>query len=214
LSAALLSALERLAGPDLAVAVELVGDSTGLMGEEADAVRKAIPKRQAEFAAGRRAARAALHTLGIAPQQIPVGPGRAPLWPHGLTGSLSHDAEFAIAVAARTAVTGGLGLDLAEDAPFPDALRGTVLPHPEEAPADALTARAIFSAKETFFKALYPSVGEHFYFDAARVQADLGSGRFTVELTRALGPCAKNDRFEGRIARAEGRIVTFLRLPA
>ncbi|MEM6610592.1 MAG: hypothetical protein AAF689_18690, partial [Pseudomonadota bacterium] len=52
--------LQRLAGPRIYVASETVGYMDGLIGPEIESMLKAVPKRRAEFAAGRRAARKAM----------------------------------------------------------------------------------------------------------------------------------------------------------
>ena len=84
-------ALAALLGPDAGVGYAAIEGTHGLLPEEAPAIARAIPKRQAEFAAGRRAARAALTTLGHPAQAIPVGDRRAPIWPQGTVGAITHD---------------------------------------------------------------------------------------------------------------------------
>lgn len=210
MTADVLDALRRMAGPDVAVAVEAVTDDTGLMGDEDRAVAKAIPKRRAEFAAGRRAARAALVALGEPPVALPREPNRSPLWPDGLLGSLSHDAHLAAAAVARTTDVRLLGLDLTEAADLPPSTHAEILPHPTERHLTGLDARLAFSAKETLFKALYPEVGSVFGFDAAVVTPHRSEGRFTARLTRDLGPFRKGETFDGQAARIGTLMVTFL----
>src|SRR5262249_41084450 len=83
------------------VATNGVDDPHPLMPGEVDAVSRAVPSRRREFALGRWCARRALGGLGIAPQSIPVGEGRAPTWPHGVVGSITHCREFVAAAVAR-----------------------------------------------------------------------------------------------------------------
>lgn len=51
---------------------------------------EAVPKRQAEFLAGRFLGQAALTLFGHDPQPIGIGNRREPVWPSGISGSISH----------------------------------------------------------------------------------------------------------------------------
>jgi len=82
------------------------------------------PLRLAEFAQGRLHARMALARLGLTNASIPVGRDRAPVWPQGFVGSISHvpqdpaslRAGHVIAVAARDSDCAGLGVDIERSA--------------------------------------------------------------------------------------------------
>lgn len=182
----------------------------GLLAGEADHLARAVPKRRAEFAAGRRAARMALEGLGHAAQAIPVGTGRAPAWPEGIQGSITHDRG--VALAAVVAGGAGIGIDLTEAADLPGDTRRVILPHDEEGGLSDLEARAGFSAKESLFKALFPCVETHFGFDAAVVWPDLDAGHFTVRLTGPLGPYEAGRVFGGHVAVIDGVLLTALRI--
>lgn len=210
MSDALLAGLKRVAGPLAEVAVEPVSDDAGLLDEEAAFVARAIDKRRREFAAGRRAARRALAGLGHPPQALLQGPHRSPVWPDGVTGSISHDAGFAIAAVARQGNIAGIGVDLAPAEPFPDHLRGQILLTAGEDAQTGLEARATFSAKECLYKALYTDVGRPFGFAAAEVIPALSAGSFAVRLTRALGPHGSGTRFQGRIGIVGGLMLSCL----
>ena len=206
----ILATLARLSGPDTRVAVELVGGPEGLIGREVHDIRKAVPKRQAEFAAGRRAARRALAALGQPDTAIPSRADRAPEWPEGVVGAITHDAGLAAAMLAEATSCGGVGLDIAEATPFPTHLRDRILITDSERALDDLEARAVFSAKEALYKALYPSVQAFFGFDAAEVVPDLGAERFSARLTLPLGPYPKGAAFTGGLAVAETRMLATL----
>lgn len=87
--------------------------------EEA-AVSRAVAGRRAEFAAGRQAARQALKALGYAPVAIPMAEDRAPVWPQGIVGSLSHCPAACIAVVAEAARIASLGVDIEPYDPLPE----------------------------------------------------------------------------------------------
>lgn len=130
---------------------------------ECDAVARAVAKRRMEFTAGRTLARRALERLGAGSAAIPVGTKREPVWPAGITGSISHTRGFCGVALARAQDMRGIGFDAEHlDAVRPglareivtEAERGAIR---EVLGGDAETALALaFSAKEAFFKCQYP----------------------------------------------------------
>jgi enterobactin synthetase component D len=130
---------------------------------------KARVTRQREFIAGRWCAVRALAHLGV---MEPVGrrADRAPVWPIGVTGSISHTRELAAAAVARVS---GLGVDF-EPLLSPDALadlRASAISDEEWQllGRDAALATALFSAKETIFKSEHPRTGVWLEFTDARL---------------------------------------------
>lgn len=143
-------------------------------------------KRRREFSAGRHCARLALSRLGHPPAALPVGPGRAPVWPAGFIGSISHTDELAIAVAARQAEIRSLGIDLESADPLGAELLELVCRDEELA---ALTAsglevqhgaKLIFSAKESIYKCLWPLTGVFLEFQAIGIRLDPLEHRFSA----------------------------------
>ena len=87
----LAAALARVLPPGVAVAVEdPAASAEGMFDAEARAVARAVPARRAEFAAGRRAAHRAMERLGVPAAPVAMGSDRAPVWPPGVIGSISH----------------------------------------------------------------------------------------------------------------------------
>ncbi|HEX2760306.1 MAG TPA: hypothetical protein VHM27_07320, partial [Rhizomicrobium sp.] len=74
-------------------------------------VEKAAPKRRREFALGRACARAALEKLGHGGAVIGRGSNGAPLWPQGITGSITHTRDYAAAVVGEARHFSGIGVD-------------------------------------------------------------------------------------------------------
>lgn len=212
-SSQLAHALTMHLGPDVRVAFETVSDASELFDTEKTAVARAIPKRQAEFAAGRRAARAALAQLDQAAVAIPAGADRAPLWPNGLVGSITHDQGFALAVVAHARSVRAVGVDLTQAQDLPGTTRNAILKSAQEQKLHGLEARAVFSAKECIFKALYPDVKAFFGFDAASVFPNLQENSFTAELLKDLGPYPKGTAFKGPVLCEKGCLTTALVLP-
>ncbi|MEZ5411189.1 MAG: 4'-phosphopantetheinyl transferase superfamily protein [Acidimicrobiales bacterium] len=166
----------ELTGPDL----EAGGDE-GLWPEEETLVARAVAARRLQFAAGRRCARAGLLALGLPAGPIPAGPQRAPRWPDGTTGSISHTTGYAVAVVRRTGpgapgaaglpgVPAGdpinVGVDAEQLGRVGDHLYSRLFTPGEEAwlgrlpgPARDAAATAVFGAKEAFYKAQFPVTG-------------------------------------------------------
>src|SRR5262245_29080334 len=87
--------------PEDCAASETDGDENGrLAAEEEAALGPACEVRVREFTLGRLCARRALEALGHAPVPILRGPGREPLWPDGLVGSITHTRRYCAAVVA------------------------------------------------------------------------------------------------------------------
>lgn len=141
-------------------------------------VQRAVPKRKAEYLAGRLCAREALRrAMGVA--AIPAtGDDRAPQWPDRCVGSITHSNGWAAAVVGDRKRYAGLGLDL--ELTMPDArarkLAHQILTEQEQerfaaemadAPGRFLTLA--FSFKESLFKALYPLTQKRFYFEHAEM---------------------------------------------
>lgn len=187
-----------------------------LLAEERPSLLRAAPKRVHEFAAGRACARAGLAQLGYAEIAILSGADRAPRWPAGATGSITHTDGFCAAVVARTTTVRALGVDVEPAASVrphlwprictPKELQ--VLSLQDESSALA-AATLIFSAKEAFYKCQYTLTQEWLGFADLRIIFD--AGRFTVHPCRSLqiaqlvpGP------WEGRYLHAGGRVITGL----
>lgn len=179
-------------------------------------IQRSIAKRQAEFLAGRLCARAALAHLGTPGWVAPIGADRAPSWPRGSCGAITHGHGRAAAVVARQADYRGLGLDLETLLPIDRAqrLHRDILTPAEcerlaEHPADALSriVTLTFSLKESLFKALYPLVGERFYFEHAQVIAWHADGRARLRLMLDLSEeWRQGAEFEGQFAVEDDRL--------
>ncbi|MBU3029968.1 4'-phosphopantetheinyl transferase family protein [Paracoccus marinaquae] len=211
-----MTGLVQMAGslfPDgVGVGLVTIGAAPPLWPGEARAVAEAVAHRQAEFAAGRAAARLALLAAGLPEAAIPAGEDRAPLWPEGVVGSITHGEDCALAVAAPQALVQGLGLDVEPDAPLPDDILSEICDGAECAwiagQVEPLRwARLIFVAKEAAFKCQYPLSRAIFGFDAMHVTVDAESGGLIARFTREIPPFAAGSALEGRFVRTAGLIL-------
>lgn len=66
-----------------------------------DQMQQSVPSRKLQYAAGRYCVFQAMRQLGIEPPlELATGPRGAPVWPEGVTGSITHTGSFARAVVA------------------------------------------------------------------------------------------------------------------
>jgi 4'-phosphopantetheinyl transferase EntD len=177
-----------------------------------------VDKRHREFAAGRRAARAAMVELGQRGVAIPMGPDRAPVWPEGLVGSISHTDTHCLAAVARSGNVRSLGLDLETDLPLQQDLWPEICTSDEMAwlatqptPTRGHLARLIFSAKEAVYKAQYPLTGQLLEFDAFEIIFDVVGGGFTAATQPPNRSLATKNVFLGRFSRVEHSLATTVR---
>jgi len=183
--------------------------------QEADALKGAVPRRLAEFHAGRAAARAAMVTLGLPPRPVPMGPDRAPLWPNGVTGSISHTATTCVAVVGLREVWAGVGVDLEDATALDPLLVGEICTKAEQrwlgqqpAADRGLLAKLIFSAKEAAYKAQYPLSRTLFGFDALELSIDRTTCRFEARFQDDQGPIVAGAVLGGLYVHAAGLLVT------
>ncbi len=159
--------------PGLHFGLAVFGETGDLHKAELASIARARPKRRAEFLAGRCAARRALTGLGLGHASVPADFSRAPVWPDGVTGSISHASGLAVAVVAETSQTRALGVDLEGNTPLKPELIPEILRHDEPLdPPDGepgASAIRVFSAKEAVYKALYPELRMIFGFHGLHV---------------------------------------------
>ncbi|MEQ6248527.1 4'-phosphopantetheinyl transferase superfamily protein [Sulfitobacter sp. HNIBRBA3233] len=183
--------------------------------DEAGAVAVAVPARQIEFLAGRAAAREAMIALGARPEPVPMGPDRAPIWPRGLTGSISHTADACVAAVGNSDDWAGIGVDLETAAPLERGLEHEICTTAERAWLDSedpasrgLLARLIFSAKEAVFKAQYPLSRALFGFEVIELRIEREDSRFEATFQSAQGPFDAGRILTGSYCHAAGVLVT------
>ena len=120
-------------------------------------------KRLIDFSTGRYCAMQALEQIGIENVIIPTGKDRAPIWPEGIVGSISHCDSLTGAIVAKSSDTISLGLDIEEIGRVTPDLWDLVFTENEKnylfrlSDEDILVqSTAIFSIKEAFYKFQHP----------------------------------------------------------
>lgn len=160
------------------------------------ALREATAKRQLHFRAGRYCALRALEALeGYRVSTVPPRTaGGAPIWPAGITGSITHTDDYAWAAVARTSQVEALGIDTERIMSSDRAARvspaiawPSELAHARSVGCDRLEALTlVFSAKEAIFKCLYGKVGRVFDYRDVRIVKVAADGTFTSRIWRTL----------------------------
>ncbi|MFF0836619.1 MULTISPECIES: 4'-phosphopantetheinyl transferase [unclassified Streptomyces] len=204
-------------------------DGVELFAQEADAVAAAVEKRRREFGTVRLCARRALARLGVAPRPLasdgrgPKWARRAPRWPEGIVGSMTHCVGYHAAAVARDASIAALGVDAEPNEPVPEGVcelitlpeERSVLERLGPAHPDVHWDRLLFSAKESVYKAWFPLTGRWLDFGQCAITPDPERGTFTAAL-KVPGPVVggvRVDRFDGQWRVHNGLTVTAVVIP-
>ncbi|WON78411.1 4'-phosphopantetheinyl transferase [Serratia sp. UGAL515B_01] len=157
----------------------------------------AVAKRRAEYLAGRFLARQVLASLGHPNFILLRGEDRAPIWPNGIAGAISHNRDTALCAAQFDLGAACVGIDVETEI---QPKRAEALWSGIVSDAECLWLRQqnqpfnllltlVFSAKESLFKALYPQVRCYFDFlDARIVSLNMQQCTFELELQKTLTP--------------------------
>jgi 4'-phosphopantetheinyl transferase EntD len=194
-----------------------------LFHEEEPAIRSAVEGRRREFTTGRACAREALVRLGLPERAIPAEASRAPRWPPGVVGSITHCSGYRAAAVGRALDFDGIGIDAEVNLSLPNGVLGAIaLPGEREQVRRLLREargpcwdRLLFSAKEAVFKVWFPMTGTRLDFEDAEVGFEAGSRRFSVRLRPPHRPPEGDPPgISGRWTVATGILVTAIALPA
>lgn len=191
-----------------------------------DHLRKAATKRQAEYLAGRCAAKIALTSLQAENWQVSSlastekANTRVPVWPTGFTGSISHSRDLAIALVAPTTVIQAIGVDIEHRISDQRAeqLQRAIVCDQEIAKRPATMSLAkwlmlVFSAKEALYKALYAQVQHYFGFHKAHC-LEVTANTIRLQLTEQLhDACRAGQEYHIHYIADDDRVISYLVLP-
>ncbi|KPK15352.1 MAG: hypothetical protein AMJ62_09495 [Myxococcales bacterium SG8_38] len=182
-----------------------------LKGEE-EAVAGAAQTRIEQFTAGRVCSRIALSRLGVT-KATPIlrGEDRAPIWPPGFVGSISHTDAWCAAAVARSTDVRSIGIDLEPATPLKQSLWRRVCTQRERERlatlADpGLTGKILFSAKEAVYKCQYPLTTTFLGFHAVEIEMDDGS--FEAVFRQEVNGFRIGDVVRGRYLVEEGLVAS------
>lgn len=156
---------------------------------------KMVPKRRSEYLAGRVCAVNAMSEVSHSQhhQVESDKQSRAPRWPEGLVGSISHSSNHAIACVAKKQHYISIGIDVETifDSKAAKALADQILTNKERSlnhnmKFNDLTTLA-FSAKEAAYKAIYNDAKFVFGFNAMALISSTPT-TFKLEVQQNLSP--------------------------
>jgi 4'-phosphopantetheinyl transferase EntD len=214
----LLSSIRAVVPGCIAVAGGPIGTSTSsAYPAENVTIQNAVAKRRREFVSGRQYARSAMAQLGAPPVPIAALPSRAPDWPQGLTGSISHSDAFCVAVVAPESLFVGVGIDVELSDPLPMELYATVCGSSELSAMEPTTngidhAKMLFVVKEAFFKLYHPITGYFLDFLEVVVHLDAAGGTFVLDLLDGPPALMHSRTFAGVCGHAEQYCFAFVAL--
>jgi 4'-phosphopantetheinyl transferase EntD len=180
--------------------------------EEALLVDRAAPKRRREFALSRTCARRALAGLGFDPLPILSAPNRAPMWPSGVVGSITHCDSYTAAAVCLDSQLRSIGIDAEVNQPLPEGTLDVIaLPSEQIALREFLDPRIcwdrlLFGAKESIFKAWSPlSTG---WLDFLQAAVAIDPALFTFRAELLVDSPATGGFVEGRFQLSGKHILT------
>jgi 4'-phosphopantetheinyl transferase EntD len=183
----LAQALAAIAPNGVRIGCRLIrdGDEIHLLPEEARSMPARQPAMRRASGAARWIAHLLLADIGVNDFALLRTPSGAPAWPGGITGSLAHDDDMAVAAVAAVGQIRSLGIDVEPALPLPDDIFALVaIPADRTETADRhLAGRILFAAKEAVYKAVYPLDRQVLGYEDIAV--DLKAGRATTTTGRS-----------------------------
>ena len=175
--------------------------------------------RKAEYIAGRVCAIKALRSQGIQVDNILSNKDRSPIWPKHTSGSITHSQNFiSVAISTDKSIKSiGHDCEFIVSPNLVNEMMDSILFDKEKElvfgdPQEFITLA--YSAKECFFKAIYPLTKNFFSFEHAQIiKIDSQDKTFTIRARRELEKKIIGDRpFTGKYALSQGIIHTGLEI--
>jgi enterobactin synthetase component D len=205
--------------------VLLAGCSQGNRGPRQRTTREEqLRLRQSIFDVGRACAAELLAELGSRETSVAVAEDRSPVWPHGYVGSITHSDDLLGVAVARRKDFRSIGID-AEAIIQPETtaeIDELCMSERERSLRDSVEidhqmfSSLCFSAKESFFKCLYPLTGVWFDFQDAEIASfDPSLQLLQMRLLRDLSSGFRQGQvFGGTFRWTDRRVYTAFALPA
>lgn len=171
-------------------------------------------RRKAEYIAGRFCALKILNSLDIACENISSNEDRTPIWPPNILGSITHSENYVSVSITNNSSILGIGRD--SEFIFPkmtaEKVKPIIIQDDELELINGLKKEEflslIYSAKESFYKAVYPSTKKPFYFDDVSI-LEINDSYFKIKAKKNLGPFFKTDQiFKGEFIFSDGLVHT------
>ena len=217
LAATLATEVAKMLPDGVLTGATLIVDEPPLQHEsERAVVTRAVDKRRQEFATGRALAHELLEQLGVPDAPLLPAQRRAPAWPDGVVGSISHGSGLCVVAVASAQTCTALGLDIESAGPLRPKIRRHILRADEQLGLSELSeeeagqrAKLVFSAKECFYKALSPRLDRVLAFEDVRLTIE-DDGRFSGELMVDDAGLVLDGPLQGCWSRNEEVVLTTL----
>jgi 4'-phosphopantetheinyl transferase EntD len=180
--------MEALGVPGLLLGHRLIspGDEQALLDEEAASITSPVIAVRRASGAARIVARQLLAQLGYPGAALPRGASGAPVWPAGISGSLAHDDEVAVAALGMQRDFNAVGIDVEPAVALPPGMLALIAT-PQElrgSADDPLRGKLLFAAKEAVYKAVYPL--DRVFLEFRDIEVDLAGRRAVTRTGRAV----------------------------
>ncbi len=165
----------------------LASEAEKLFPEEHFYIQGSVAKRQCEFACGRSVARQILVKFGYSDFPILKDEKGCPIWPDGITGSITHTDTNCLVAIARSHKVRSLGIDLepvnsVDSSLWPFLFTDKEISHlkkQNDTESRQNLAAVFFVAKEAFYKCNYPIDKRWVDFKEISVKFDVQSRRIS-----------------------------------
>jgi 4'-phosphopantetheinyl transferase EntD len=151
------------------------------------------PKRLTDFSRGRYCAIKALEQIGVENAIIPIGEDRAPIWPEGIVGSISHCDSMVGSIVALKENYNSIGLDIEEIGKVGEDLWDLLFTAKEIAFLNRLSlddsvlfSTVLFSMKEAFYKMQFPLTKT--FLDFKDVEIEVNNSCFYLRILTEFHP--------------------------
>jgi 4'-phosphopantetheinyl transferase EntD len=180
--------IDTLAVPGLLIGCRLIspGDEHALLDDEATSIASPVIGVRRASGAARIVARELLGQFGYGRIALPKAASGEPIWPSGVTGSLAHDEQVAVAAAGLLRDFGAIGIDVEPAVPLPADMLDLIATPQElrKIADDPLRGKLLFAAKEAVHKAVYPL--DRVFLEFRDIEVDLAARKAMTKTGRAV----------------------------
>ena len=196
---------------DILIRVESIDAYQGkLTAEEQATISNSADVRVREYTAGRTLAREMISQYLPWVGSIPTDADRCPVWPTGLSGSISHTrSHVGVAIASSSKIL-GVGIDLEPVGSVTDDLFDQLFTKGElktiHSSSDDSIATRIFCCKEAVYKAAFPSTRVFLNFQQLEIRLSESAKEFEVAYTEDPETLKFIDTGKGNVDVINGRV--------
>lgn len=170
---------------DILIRVEAIDAYQGkLTAEEQASVSNSADVRVREYTAGRTLAREVISELMPWAGSIPTDSERCPIWPSGVSGSISHTRSHVGVAIANSRGISGIGIDLEPVGSVTEDLYARLFTNSElhtiHDSGDPGIATLMFCCKEAVYKAAFPKTRVFLDFHQLEVRLSVSQNTFAV----------------------------------